>query len=270
MNCTSLSSAAAARPPRRSLATLGRFALIACAGLAVTPAAHAGVITFENMGDGSMFDHAFLAQDGLLATGINNAAEPGQFDLVGAVVNGAAPMCFGYNCTTNNMGHYYAGLSDSSLLLSNAAGTTLQLASFDASAITPNAGLPAGTVSMLNITGIRADRSVSSEDLILNGRGADGFTFQHFDLDKAFTSQQFTAVSFSGFSCSADAPCVAQDGNFGQFALDNITTIGSGVPTSAVPEPSACLMMGLGVLAIVAAARRMRPMAGGARVAALS
>lgn len=224
--------------------------LIAAAVALAAPAAQAGVISFENIGSGAIVGHGTQTQDGLRFTSSDESANPQQFALIGAVVDTQHPSCFNYNCdaaSSGRSGHYYAGLGDSSLAVSGAGA--LQLHSFEAALVTPAGGLPGDSVGMLQVTGTLIGGGSYSESFSLAS------SFQSFVPDQAFLNQQFSSLSFSGFYCASGSACVANGSNYSQFALDNIN---AGAPLAAVPEPSAWLMLGLGLAAVVTGARRRR------------
>lgn len=223
--------------------------LLAGAVALAAPVAQAGVISFENIGSGAIVGHGSQTQDGMRFTSNNERANPQQFDLVGAVVDANYTNCYGYDCSgasSGHGGHYYAGLGDSSLTVSGAGA--LQLHSFEAALVTPSGGLPGGSVGMLQVTGMLVGGGSYSENFSL------GAAFRSFVPDQAFLGMQFSSLKFSGFYCAAGGACVADGSNYNQFALDNIN---AGAVT-AVPEPSAWLMLGLGLVGVVTGARRRR------------
>lgn len=228
-------------------------AISASSVLLALPAAHAEMISFDSIGTGPMGNQFTIPLPNFTVTAIDNL---GDMDgaLAGAVVNGSAPVCFGFDCPTWSNGSYYAALNDSSMKLAGTASQTFQLKSFDASMVA-NFGVPSGTTGLLRVTGVTANQTTIYEDFSLDARGANGYKFQHFNADNAFGTAQLTALSFSSFSCAAGQACQALAANFGQFAVDNIDT---GGVAAAVPEPSSWLMMGLGLAGIVTAARRKK------------
>jgi hypothetical protein len=227
------------------------LALAAGSALLVLPSAQADMISFENIGGGPLGDQFTIPLANYTVTAVDNLG-PEAGSLAGAVVNGSAPFCFGFDCPTWGKGSYYASLNDSSMSLTNNASHAFGLKSFDASMVA-DFTVPNGSTGLLRVTGTLADHTTAYEDFSLAGRGSSGYAFQHFDADRTFGAEQFVALSFSSFICTAGQPCSAVAANFGQFAVDNIDT---GALAAAVPEPSSWMMMGMGLLGIAAAARR--------------
>jgi hypothetical protein len=244
---------------RRRLTQLVRTALFAAAALAAMPAAHAAgtvVIDFENAPLGLIGNGDYLMTKAFYVGGLSNSpiGQPG--DLVGNLIRGSevADNCFDMACPSaaSNSSKYLMALNDGfvDIVHSNPA-QSFGIKSFDASFVGAFAGAsyPA-TSGVLRVQGFLANGNSMYQDFALSGPGANGFEFGHYSTTGAFANTEFVEVAVFGFACGTSGPCQAFQTNRGQFALDNITT------TVPVPEPSSWLMMGAGLLALGAAARR--------------
>ncbi|HEV7814272.1 MAG TPA: NF038120 family PEP-CTERM protein [Janthinobacterium sp.] len=230
-------------------------AVLLGAAFSAMPAAHAGTIDFEGIGNGLVGDSDTFQQAGLYLTAYSNAigAQPG--DLVGAVVDGSdlgGGLCVNLACPGNNSSNFYTGLNDGYLQLdvTNPANH-ISILGFDASFIGAIAGGSYPAVSgLLQIQGFFADGSSDLRRYALSGPVGGSFNFEHFITDTAFASENFAAVDVFAYSCDASGNCLAFQDNKGQFAIDNIAV--------TVPEPSTYLMMLLGLASVGAAALRRR------------
>ena len=213
------------------------------------PAAHAGVIDFENIGNGLVGHFEQFQDAGYLLTGYSNVVGATPGDLVGAVLDGSDPgSCVGgLACPVNNPSNYYAALNDGVLYMDAASGLDFSIESFDASFI--GTGAPYGSVAgLLRVQGFLAAGGSLIQDYLLAAPDSAGFAFQHFTSTGAFAAGSFTEVAFFGFTCNTVGSCTAFNSDQGQFALDNIT--------AAVPEPSSALMLLLGLAGIGAISHR--------------
>ncbi|MDC8757628.1 NF038120 family PEP-CTERM protein [Janthinobacterium fluminis] len=226
-----------------------RAGLAAVALAAALPAAHAEVIDFEGhantvLGHNETFRHGAFRLSGL---SIADTAAPG--DLVGMVIDANdAGLCANLACPPATSGNYFAGLNDGALLLAGGAGQQIRVAGFDASFIGAFAGATYPNLAgLLRVQGFYAAGGSFYEDFLLPG-GAKGFSLQHFNASARFASQAFSSVAFFAFHCDVGGNCSGFNSGEGQFALDNVV--------ASVPEPSAALLLLLGLAGIGAYARR--------------
>jgi hypothetical protein len=228
------------------------IARAAALALACTfPAAHASIITFENIGEGILAPNSTIVQGNYATTGLAASPDASEFSAVGGVVNGASPVfCLDYNCPANNTSTYYAAYYGGSLQVTGVNTiNAFRVTSFDASLVGPSTGYAESVTGTLRVQGTLADNTVMYQDFSLTGGGTDGYSFQHFVTSGAFNSQHFVSVDFFGLTCSgSNCAWTSTDGT--QFALDDIRT--------AVPEPSTYLTMALGLLAVCARVRSSR------------
>ena len=232
---------AAARGRRNAPRLKAMLAMAASAGLlAALPVAQAAPVNhtydFEGASEMLLNDGDQFEMDGMVFTSafIGDPSEGGGF--TGALVNGGDPgLCTVMICPAGNASTYYAGLNDGALFMNpSKKGDVIHLAGFDASFILPDDGLHPAVSGVLQIQGVRADGSYVDEyyDLYHPAMG-----FAHYSTTAAFASNDFVQLAFFAYTCDAVGQCTAFNSDQAQFGLDNI---------SAVPEPSAYLMLVLG------------------------
>jgi hypothetical protein len=234
----------------RGAARRGWKTMLALGFCCVLPAAHAAIATFEGLSPALVGHGDTFEQAGLLMTGFSLADDAMAGDLVGALVDGSDPgVCAGLACPANNSSSFYAALNDGGLLLDPVnSGGTFSIKSFDASFIGAVAGATYPAVAgLLRVQGFFANGDSAYETYALDGPGANGFQFRHFDTSAQFGNLNFSEVALFGFTCDVAGVCDAFSSNRGQFALDSIVT--------AVPEPSAHLLLLAGLACIAGLAR---------------
>jgi hypothetical protein len=99
--------------------------------------------------------------------------------------------------------------------------------------------------------GVHADGSSVLQTYTFGAPGADGYAFSDLSTSAAFAADQFTELYVFGLACNSAGSCSGFNSDRAQFALDNLTLV-----TTAVPEPSTWLMLGSGMLLLVASRRR--------------
>jgi hypothetical protein len=259
--------ASSARPALRGMKKILATAMLGAA-FGAMPAAQASVIDFEGDDLPLLVGHLeSFSTAGVLLTGysVDDAAYPG--DSVGMIADGSDPgVCANLACPTNNSSHYYMGLNDGALFIDpGTVGGTFKFSSFNASFIGADASAVYPAVAgLVRVQGFYGDQTIY-EDFALVG-GAGGVQFQSYTTSTAFSSIAFDEVAIFGFTCDSAGSCSAFSTNKGQFGIDNIN-IGL---ASAVPEPSAYLMMMLGLAGVGAAARRRKLASGKGSAAVIS
>jgi hypothetical protein len=238
-----------------SMKTLLKTAL-AVAALATLGSAQSAVLTFDGSIDTTFAPFAPLLghQDEIQTDGFwidmyNTKAGASAGDLVGALINGAsnADTCAGLVCPNNNTSTYLAALNDGLPDIGRLDGKTFQVTKFDASFIAASGDLVLPTSLLLRVEGYSATAQLFSQDFYLPGPVGGAYTFATYSLSAANAAIAVNDIAFRGYACTTATSCT-RSLDKAQFALDNITT--------AVPEASTWMMMGLGLAAFGAFARR--------------
>lgn len=246
-----------------------RFKRFAAAVLAALPlaGAHAAgaVIDFEAAPLGPIVSFDPQAGPTLGDVFVSNGFYVGAFtnsplgqsgDLVGSVVDGSDvyATCWNLACptTASNSTQYLTALNDGVLWITHST-SSFKVQSFDAAFLgNYDTGTFPALSGALRIQGITANGTSMIQDFALDGPGADGFEFGHYTTTGAFANTEFTEVYLFGFACETSGNCSLFSTNRGQFAIDNIAT------SAPVPEPATWMLMGAGLLALGATARRQR------------
>lgn len=141
---------------------------------------------------------------------------------------------------SGNSTQFYTQLNEGFLTLTRADGGLFNLNSFDA-AFVPLVPAAGGQTTIAAV-GIQADGTKVGWAFLFAPAAAGAYQFARYDDPLDFgVYANLKAVQF--YACSFDGAnvCASPLQNNGQFALDNINV------TAAVPEPSAALMLGLGL-----------------------
>ncbi|MET0319220.1 MAG: NF038120 family PEP-CTERM protein [Duganella sp.] len=248
---------------------MARALLLAGLGLTMLTAVQAAEVTLDF---DSLPPMALGHGDNLVAQGFNvtpysvfDDAQPG--DATGAIIDGldAVSSCGLLLCPGSSgadtgiyNSSYLTVVADGTLRLSSTtAGQTFSVSGFDASFLGSPLYSYGAVPGVLAMVGHRADNTVVENYFELGALTNEGFAFTTYQSLGNFSQQSFVSVEFYAYECVTDtAACWAYTNGLGQFALDNITLTTGAV--SAVPEPSAWLMMGAGLLGVASAARRRR------------
>lgn len=222
----------------------------------------AAVITFDDITDSGYSPTLPLLGNGdefyeagfWLDPGSNQLdALPG--DLVAAIVDGAdvANTCFSVLCPTNNPSHFFTALNDGYLILGLLDNSPFTLTGFDASFVAAFGDLVPDVSLILRVSGHKADDSgFLDNDFYLSGLEDGALNFYSYITDPLFAATQFDSAIFYGFACNNnDNNCTAFGSDKGQFALDNINL-------TTVPEPSALLLLGMGIVVMFLRRRTFR------------
>ncbi|MDQ2989616.1 MAG: PEP-CTERM sorting domain-containing protein [Pseudomonadota bacterium] len=233
-------------------AALGKFLGAAVFGAsALMSQAHAETITFEG------YSGLVGGTDTIQTAGFNlgfyaNVAGGGPGAFVGMFADGTDPQgCASGACPVNNPGTYYAALNDSYIDLSFNGDRSFSIKSFDASFIGGNPTLSSypALSGILEIQAITVDGATVFADFALNGPNANGFQFGQFSTG-AFGNLALQEAFFYGLVCNSVGQCDAFNSDRAQFGIDNLAV--------SVPEPSTKLTFGLGLLGMLAFARRRK------------
>lgn len=226
-------------------------AAFGAAALASAPA-QAGVIGFEGY-YGPVEGTQVYTESGFNLGFYANVAGGGAGTLVGEFIDGTDPSyCVNMACPVNNPGMYYGALNDSYIdITSSTNGQRFKVKSLDASFIgaSPVLGSYPATTGILRLQGIRVDGTYALQDFVFGRPSAGGFQFSHYDTTSSFAANEFVELLMFGFACDTAGSCKAFQTNQGQFGLDNLELV-------AVPEPASAMILGLGLVGLVAARRR--------------
>lgn len=233
---------------------------LAAAALAGMGAAQAAVMTFDGLEDSPnapwmpLLTHGDeFYQSGLWLATFSNQAGAGAGDLVGAIVDGSdlANTCTSVACPTNNSTSFLTVLNDGLLDIGAQNDQSFMVKSLDVSFIGASGDTYPTIPGYVRIQGFKADNSGSiTQTFALSGQTNGAFGFQTIATTGAFATTKFSEIYIFGFSCIG-GPCTAFNTDKAQFAVDNLD-----LTVTAIPEPSTWLLMGLGLAAFGAFARR--------------
>lgn len=216
---------------------------LAIAAATACSAASADMITFESVAP-DVFDGGNTFVDGLSTLTVLGEG------FSGATV-GAGDMfaCDIVTCPKGNLSSYYLGLNDGALSVKFTDGGPIRLQGLDFGFVLPLPTAVNGPVGRLQVTGVRMNGTLASISKEFNGQDGNGdYLFQHWNISGQFGQTNFKSIMFNACVYDIDGACSSQAENLAQFAIDNIAV--------AVPEPSSWLLMGLGLAAVGAIARR--------------
>jgi len=222
--------------------------------LAIAAPAQAAVITFEDY-IGPVGGTEYWQEAGFDVGFFANVPGGGEGYLVGSFIDGTDPTaCVSMACPVGHDSTYYASLNDSYIdITASTTGQRFKIKSFDASFIgaTPALGSYPAIAGLLRVQGIRANGTSVIQDFLLDGPRAAGFTFGHYNTPAAFANIELVEALVFGFVCNSGGSCSAFNSNQGQFGIDNIELV-------KVPEPGTTLIIGAGLLGLIASARRRK------------
>lgn len=216
---------------------------LAMAAATACSAASAEMITFESVAP-DIFNGGQSFTDGLttltvLGDGFSGAT-------VGAGDNFACDITV---CPKGNPTSFYVGVNDGSLSVKYTDGGPIRLQGLDFGFVLPLPMLIDGAVGRLEVTGVRMNGTLASISKEFNVQDGNGdYLFQHWNIGGQFGQTSFKSIMFNACVYDLDGACSSLANNQAQFAIDNIAV--------AVPEPSSWLLMGLGLAAVGAVARR--------------
>lgn len=229
--------------------------LLSLMTLAAVPSASATdlTLTFENLPNGPLYNgEAWNLGNDIYFEAFSNSgvAQPG--DYVAEVVDSewAFEQCGQLQCTSNGSS-YVAAVNDSALYFSTFSGNTFSVRSFSASFLGPYADTYNSIVGAVRLMGVHADGSSVLQTYTFGAPGEDGYAFSNLTTSAAFAADKFTELYVFGLACNSVGSCSGFNSDRAQFALDNLT-----LNITAVPEPSTWLLLGSGMLLLVANRRR--------------
>lgn len=247
------------RKSQTALPAFGRsfstFIGLALAATAFATPAQAATITFEGTGGDAYIDGDTYSESGYTFQFLS-PFEDGAGSLVGASIDGAdSSWCESMACPTGISGSYYGAMNDSIISIFSNSDNPFRLQGFDASFIGHTDVLEGyrSVVGLIEVRGLTVDGVVLSEDFWLGGPGAGGFSFENFAATTMFDNA-FTELLMIGYACANDGFCRAYQSNAAQFGIDNMVLIADAAVD--VPEPASGLLLGIGLMGLLARARR--------------
>lgn len=225
-------------------AVLGGAAAWALGG---APAAHAGIVTFDDVMLG------FQGDGGSLVSGGFRFTQAGDF---GGVADAETFGLFGH-APLGNLTQFYAGFNDSAVTMTREGGGSFRLAGLAYGFVAPLDGsvTPGVEPGALALQALAADGSAYRLNASWGRADDDGhFAFQVLDAGGlgVLGGVDLLSLSFSACTVDQDGSCVAPLLNLNQFAIDDI---------AIVPEPSTLALTLLALGAGLGRTRGRRPAA---------
>ena len=238
--------------------SLPKLAAVAAA-LACMGSAQALVLTFDDAIDTTLapfaplFGHGdAIVTQGFYVAGYSTKGGAGAGDLVAALVDGTdvANTCTGLVCPAGNATKFLVGLNDGLPDISRVGDGEFKVNSFDASFVAASGDAVLSGALLLQVEGYSASALLYSQQFSLPGPVNGGYTFASYTLSAANAATSVVEIAFRAYACTTPTTC-SRSLDKAQFALDNFNAV------VAVPEPSAWLMLGLG-LGLVGVAAQVR------------
>jgi hypothetical protein len=216
---------------------------LAIAAASACSAASAEMITFESVAP-DVFNGGQTFVDGLTTLTVLGEGFSGA--TIGA---GDMSACDILTCPKGNPTSFYVGLNDGALSVKFTDGGAIRLQGLDFGFVLPMPVAIDGPVGRLQVTGVRMNGTLASISKDFSAQDSNGdYGFTRWNFNGQFGQTDFKSIMFNACVYDMDGACSSQAENLAQFAIDNIAV--------AVPEPSNWLLMGLGLAAVGAIARR--------------
>jgi len=210
-------------------------AALAAVALSALPA-HADVIGFEGAASVGLYLPGESFSEGAFV--LTALSDFGIVDSAGA---------FGTQAPTGNATQFYFASNDGRLRLTTASGIGFDLSGFSAAFVALDP--PAVQTTVLVARGTLQDNSTVSASFAFGSSATTNFPFVSYSGASFSAFNNLRQVDFFACSWVGGLACTVPTANNGQFAIDNI-----GV--SVVPEPSAALLLALGLAGLALRARR--------------
>jgi hypothetical protein len=240
------------RKPKRGLGTLLKNVVLA-ASLGICSFAQADTLTFEGTADTPFVyagDHLLIGKYWTESFGVGATQST---DFVGMLINGSDNgLCAGLSCPVNNTSQYYAALNDGYFYFGLQGDSPFKMRSLQASFIGAGQAFPSSNAGVLLLQGFDAAGGAVGAGWQINlplPDASGAFSFNNYDLSTTtFGNTEYAFVRVLGYACTSAGVCNSGVGLV-NFAVDNIVT-------SAVPEPAAWVLYGLGLFGMGVFARK--------------